>query len=465
MEITKNLLSKIGQAESATVEWKQSLSEINEIVETIAAFSNTEGGKVFVGVSNIGKISGVQIGKGTLENLANQISQHTDPKIHPRIAIRKITGKDVIVINVRKSSDRLTLAFGRPYIRVGRATMKMSKDEYERSVLEKHRDKIQFDSQICKEAALKDIDKAKVEWFLQKARETRGFDVPVKVSIREALEKLDLLHKNKLTNAAVLLFGKNPQKFFTQAGIRCGRLKGVSGGNFIDMKVIGGTIPEQRENAMKFIVEHMRHAVYFDANRRYDKWEYPLRALEEVVANALAHRDYFSNSDIQLSVYDDRIEIWNPGELPKPLTPDDLRRKHKSFPRNKLLAGKLFLIKHIEQWGMGTNRVIEDMKQYNLPEPDFRNLSGGFEVILAGPGKSFEKEIEKEKLHELNLNDRQQKAIDYMVKNGSVSRSEYMAINQVSHTVAHKELKELLEKRIVKTKGAGKYLKYELTQG
>ena len=394
----KKLFTLIGRAESETVEWKQSLSEINEIIETVAAFSNTKGGKVFVGVSNSGQITGIQIGKGAIENLANQIAQHTDPKIHPHISVRKIGGKEIIVIHVRRSYDKLTLAFSRPYIRVGKATMKMSKDEYERLILEKHKDKFQFDSQICKNASLKDIDKAKVQWFLGKARETRGFDIPAKVSIKEALERLDVLHKNKLTNTAVLLFSKNPQRFFAQTTIRCGRLKGVSGGNFIDMKVIGGTIPEQRENALKFIVEHIKHAVYFDANRRYDKWEYPLRALEEVIANALAHRDYFSNADVQLSIYDDRIEIWNPGELPKPLTPEDLKRKHKSFPRNKQLASRLFLIKHIEQWGMGTNRVVEDMKEYNLPEPDFHNLSGGFEVILRGPGKAFEKEIEKEKL-------------------------------------------------------------------
>jgi ATP-dependent DNA helicase RecG len=465
MKIIKNLSTPAGLTESSTVEWKQSLSEIKEIVETVAAFSNTEGGNVFAGVSNNGEIAGVQIGKGTLENLANQISQHTDPKIHPRISVRKTAGKEVVVIHVRKSIDGLTLAFGRPYIRVGKTTMKMSKDEYERLILEKHGDKFQFDFQPCKSAGLKDIDPGKVQWFLNKAREMRGFDIPSKISVKEALERLDLLYKNKLTNAAVLLFGKNPQKYFAQASIRCGRLKGVSGGNFIDMKVIGGTIPQQREDVMKFIVEHIKHAVYFDANRRYDKWEYPLRALEEVVANALAHRDYLSNADIQLSIYDDRIELWNPGELPKPLTPNDLKRKHKSFPRNKLLADKLFLIKHIEQWGMGTNRVVDDMKQSNLPEPDFHNITGGFEVILTGPGRSFEKDIEKEKLHELNLNKRQQKAVDYMAKNGSISRSQYMAMNRVSHTIAHQELKELLEKKIVRTTGAGKYLKYELTQG
>ena len=159
---------------------------------------------------------------------------------------------------------------------------------------------------------------------------------------------------------------------------------------------------------------HIKHAIFFDANRRYDRWEYPLRALEEVLNNSLAHRDYFSNAEIQLSIYDDRIEVWNPGELPKPLTLEDLRKNHKSILRNKVLADKLFLIKFIEQWGKGTNRIIDEMRQNNLTEPLFQNLSGGFEVTLIVPGKSFEKEIEKEKLHKLDINERQRKAIEYL---------------------------------------------------
>jgi ATP-dependent DNA helicase RecG len=213
---------------------------------------------------------------------------------------------------------------------------------------------------------------------------------------------------------------------------------------------------------MKFIAEHIRHAVYFDANRRYDRWEYPLRALEEVLTNALAHRDYFSNSDIQLAIYDDRIEVWNPGELPKPLTPEDLKRKHKSIPRNKLLAEQLFLIKYIERWGTGTNRVVDEMRQHNLPEPEFQNLSGGFEVALPGPGKRFEEEIEKEKLHRLEINERQKKALEYLKKKREITRQVYCKINNIGDTYAKKELNELIESRIIRRIGKGKNTYYVL---
>jgi Predicted transcriptional regulator containing an HTH domain and an uncharacterized domain shared with the mammalian protein Schlafen len=150
------------------------------------------------------------------------------------------------------------------------------------------------------------------------------------------------------------------------------------------------------------------------------------------------------------------------GELPKPLTPQDLKGKHKSIPRNKLLADRLFLIKFIEQWGKGTNRIIEEMKQSNLPEPEFLNLSGGFEVVLVGPGKSFEEEIEKEKLHTLEINERQRAAIEYIRKEKKITRQIYCRINNIGDTYAKKELKELIQKKMIRKIGKGRNIYYVL---
>lgn len=103
----------------------------------------------------------------------------------------------------------------------------MSKDEYERLILEKHRDKLYFDSQICKEATLGDIDKEKIRWFLRKAKVERSLDIDSSASSTEALKRLNLLIDNKPTNTAILMFGKNPQRFFIQSEVRCARFKGI----------------------------------------------------------------------------------------------------------------------------------------------------------------------------------------------------------------------------------------------
>jgi len=435
---------------------------MDAIVETAVAFANTEGGRVFIGVSPEGKVVGVQIGKGTIEKLVNQIAQHTDPKLHPKITLKNIDGKEVVVIEVKESHDRLVLAFGRPYKRAGRSTVKMTKDEYERLIFEKHKDKFQFDEAVCKGASLKDIDATKVSWFLDKAKEEKRLIVPAKTSVKDVLVRLNLLKGSKPNNTAILLFGRQPQKFFVQAKIRVARFKGSEGNDYLDMKVLEGTISDLREKALAFIAEHTKHAVFFDANQRFDKWEYPFRAPEEILNNALAHRDYWSNADTHLSIYDDHIEVWNPGELPKPLTPAMLKRKHLSIPRNRFLAERLFYIKYIEHWGKGTNRIVEAMREEKLSDPIFEELSGGLNVTLLGPGKAFVKAIEDQKLHKLNLNDRQKKAIEYLKAKGEISRKKYAEISGVSLRQVNKDLNDLLQKKVIVQIGMGRSTRYRV---
>jgi len=450
----------IGAAESMTIEWKPSLAQIHEIIEGVAAFANTEGGRILIGVSKTGNVLGVSIGKDTIENLTNRIAQHTEPKIHPRVTVTKVQGKEIIVIDVKESNDKLALASGRPYTRVGKSTRQMSKDEYESRILEKHKDKLHFDETICKRASLKDINARKVFWFMDKAKEEKRLIVPAKTTMKDVLARLHLIRSGKLTNAAILLFGKEPQKFFVQAKIRVARFKGTEGHDYLDMKVLEGTIPELREKALAFIAEHTKHAVFFDANQRYDKWEYPFRALEEILNNALAHRDYRSNADTHLSIYDDRIEVWNPGELPKPLTTAMLKGKHQSIPRNRFLAERLFYIKYIEHWGRGTNRIVEAMREEKLPDPIFEELSGGLNVTLMGPGKAFQKTIEDQKLHKLDLNERQKKAVAFIKQYGEISRKQYVDLVGISVRQANRDLKDLLDKKVIAPFGMGRSLKY-----
>lgn len=448
----------ISQGESETVEFKKSLNESKEIIKTISAFANTKGGRIFVGVSNYGNVPGVEIGKNTIERLTNQITQNTDPKAHPHIIIEKINDKQVIIIKVKESSDHLILAFGRPYRRVGKSTLQMSKDEYERSILEKHKDKLYFDSQICKEATLSDIDKEKIRWFLKKAKAERNLDINHTVFPSEALKRLNLLVDNKPTNTAILMFGKNPQRFFIQSEIRCARFKGIKAVKpFIDMKVIGGSICEQIDQAEKFILLNIKKAAWIEPGKveRQEKWEYPPDAIREAIINAIAHRDYNSSANVHISIFDDRIEIWNPGKLPPPLTPKDLKEEHKSIPVNPSLANLLFLIKYIERWGTGTNDIIKWCREEGLPEPIFKEVTGGFAVVL----RKFQI---PENLESLELNERQKKAIEYLKIHKNITRKIYIEINNISPRQANKDLNDLLEKRLIRKQGNGRATSYIL---
>ncbi len=447
----KNLICK---TESEIIEFKESTGEWKEIIETISAFSNTEGGKIIIGISKSGKLLCVEVGKDTIERLTNQISQNTDPKIHPRISIEKIKDKPIIIIEVKESSDHLVLAFGRPFKRVGKSTVRMSKDEYERLILEKHKEKLYFDSQICQEAGLKDIDETKVKGFLKKASFERRLEINPNITAKETLDKLSLTRNGEPTNAAILLFGKNPQKFFLQAETRCARFKGTKPLEFIDMKVFGGNIIDQREDILEFVKEHIKLHAEIKGTERVETWEYPIEAIREAITNAICHRDYRITGNVQVRIFDDRIEIWGVGPLPEPLTPEDLKRKHKSILRNPLIGKCFFLIKFIEEWGTGTNRIIEWCLKHGLPQPIFEEISGGLVVTLR-KYKISEDELEK-------LKERQRKVIEYLKAHKRISRSEYTKLTSCSERTAFRDLEELTKSRIIIRKGGGKKTYYEL---
>ena len=144
----------------------------------------------------------------------------------------------------------------------------------------------------------------------------------------------------------------------------------------------------------------------------------------------------------------------------KPLTPEQLKRKHRSIPRNRFLAERLYYIKYIEHWGQGTNRVVDVMREEKLPDPVFEEISGGLNVTLIGPGKSFEKTIEDQKLHKLDLNERQKKAVEYLQTHNFIDRRTYVALNKVSTKTAYFELSDLVDKEILLKKGDGRSVIY-----
>ncbi len=438
--------------ESDTVELKPSVSQLNEIVETVAGFANSKGGKIMIGVSNKGEIIGIEIGKSTLEKLVNTIKQNTEPKQYPKVATKTLGGKNFIEITISESKEKPVLAFGRAFKRVGKSTLKVDKDEHERMVLEKK--KVYFDAQICGGATITDIDEESVRKFLEKAITERRLNLSARVQIKEVLERLGLAVKNKMTNAAILLFGKNPQQYFLSAEVRCAIFKGIEPLEFIDMKVFGGNIINQREDAVEFVQKHIRLHAKIVGTERIETWEYPLEAIREAITNALCHRDYEISSNVQVRIFDDRMEIWGCGNLPKSLHVEDLKKKHNSVLRNPLLAKGFFLIKYIEHWGTGTNRIIKECVQHGLPEPLFEIFSGNVVVTL----RKFRINDEDIK----DLNERQKKAIEFIQQKGRITSREYCQVNEVVKDTANRDIQEMVKKGLLATEGTGKKIRYVL---
>ena len=448
----------IEAGESEITEFKTSLAEWRDVVETISAFSNRNGGRVFIGVADDCGIIGVDIGKNTIEKLANQIKQNTDPVIHPSIRVEEIGGKEggqVIVVDTIESEQKPILAFGRAFMRVGKSNQKLGYDEIRNLAIKTS--KIYWDERVCEDAGPEDIDEEKVRWFLKEARHDRGLDINENSPVVDALLRLKLLKAGKPTNGAVLLFAKDPQRRFIQSEVKCIRFKGVGvTGEMIDLRTVDGDAFDQLIEAEKFIFNNIALSAWIEEGKiqRQERWEYPPKAIREVLANAISHRDYETTSKVQVRIFDDRMEFWNPGRLPEGWTVETLRQVHESIPRNPAIAKQFFWVKYIEEVGTGTNKIIEWCIDWGLPEPEFEFTGTSLVVTL------WKSKLNEEYLDTLGLNERQRKAINYMKKHKKITSKEYAELFSITDRTARNDLKSLLDKKILIQRGTSKKLTY-----
>ena len=446
----KEIEKLTGKRENQKVEFKSKIDD--GLGKSICSFANTNDGIVLVGVSDSGGIIGID--KKHEREIAN-IAHTCKPSVYPKIEAVEIEGKNIFIVEIKKSNSLHSFK-NIAYKRIASHDKPLSPEEVIRFA--KDTGKIKWGEQICEAAGLEDIDEEKVKWFLRKAKAERNFYVEPETSIQEALERLKLIKNGNLTNAVILLFGKKPQKFFLQAETRCARFKGTEPVKpFIDMKVFSGNVIKQVDDALNFVLEHVPMAAWLVPGKvaREEKYAYPSDAVREAIVNAICHRDYESPGNVQVRVFDDRVEIWNPGQLPTDWTVERLKQKHESVPKNPLIADQFFLIKFIEKWGTGTNEMIRKCLDWGLPEPIFEFSGTSLVVTLKGC-------VLTEELDKLGLNERQKEIIAYLEKHKEITRPEYQKIFSIPERTANRELSKLVDLGIILKKGLGVRTYYAL---
>ena len=232
-----------------------------------------------------------------------------------------------------------------------------------------------FDASINTNASLSDIDERKVQSFINMAKLKRDYKLTLeKDGLLAVLMSLDLATDDgRVTNSALLLFGKNPQHFFRPSEVKCAQFYGVKVQKPAPYyQVFGGTIFEMCDQAVSFVMSHI-DARIGNHSEEDDGVEYeiPVAAVHEAIINAIVHRDYTSNASVQVMLFRDRLEIWNPGRLPIGLTTEKLKVKHKSIPVNPILAYPTYLAGYIERLGTGTNDLVETCVAKGLKAPEF----------------------------------------------------------------------------------------------
>lgn len=300
----------------------------------------------------------------------------------------------------------------------------------------------------------KDLKSETFDFFRKKGIKSNRLNDDVLTDSNELLlANLKLTEGKYLKRAALLLFHPDPEKFVTNAYIKIGYFESDSDLRYQDE--IHGNLFEQVEKTMDLLfTKYIKALISYDGIYRVETFEYPKEAIREALHNAIAHKDYTGATPIQISVYKDKIMIWNYGNLPENWTIDTLQKKHSSVPHNPDISNAFFRIGYIEAWGRGIRKMNEQCAKAGLPQPLYYYDSSGFWVV-------FRKDLfNEEDLQAKGLNPRQIKAIMYVKEKGKITNSEYQKINTVARQTATKDLNELtkvFKLLINKGFGAGSY--------
>ncbi|MDX9694251.1 MAG: ATP-binding protein [Bacteroidales bacterium] len=361
--------------ESQNIEYKEIWKD--EYLKWIAGFANASGGKLYLGINDSGIIVGIKNIKKLLEDIPNKIVSALG--IITEIKIQKKDNLNYLEIAISPSSVPISYK-GAYYLRSG-STIQELKATALHSFLLKRLGKT-WDDLPCDAATLEDIDISAVEYFFKKAIKSNRVSKDANAKeLTTILINLNLLTEGKLKNAAVLLFGKQPTRFFPGAIFKIGRF--VSGDDDLRFQdIIEGNIIEMADKVLEILKnKYLVSFIHYEGLQRIEKFELPVEALREAIFNAIVHKDY-TGAPIQLSVYQNRLLLWNEGRLPDGFTVKTLLEKHPSRPYNKTIADIFFKSGFIEAWGRGISKILNGFKEAGLPLPDFASTMGGILVTI-----------------------------------------------------------------------------------
>ena len=375
------------------------------LYDTLSAFSNQDnGGIIIFGISEDKDFATVGVYNAQdLQKKVTEQCKQMEPVIRPLFTVANYEGKTVVSaeipgvdVNERPVFYKGVGRIKGSYVRVGESDEQMS--EYEIYSYEAYRRKINDELRVLTKSEFTDVNKDEITLFLAKLRIKK----PNLAGLTEQknLALSGIFYDGELTLSGLMLFGLYPQALFPQfcitavvvPGYRIGDT-GEDNERFVDNKKIEGTIPQMIDGAIAFVLRNMREKTIIDRNgKRADKCEYPLKAIREIILNALIHRDYSihtENSPIRLMMFKDRIEVENPGGLYGRITLSSLG-KVGADTRNPYIASNLEIMIDTENRFSGIPTIINEMEKAELPPPVFENKRGVFKVTLFNDKKAIE---------------------------------------------------------------------------
>ena len=437
-------------AESQNIEYKSIWKD--EYLKWICGFANAQGGNIFIGKGDNGNIVGVNNATKLLEDLPNKITAVLG--IVTEVNLHETAQGNCIEIVVQPQPNPVNYK-GQYYLRMGSTMQELKGAALDKFLLGKQGK--HWDSVLIPNITIDALKAETFDFFRRKGAKSGRLDDEVLTDSNELLlNNLKLTEDNCLKRAALLLFHPDPEKFVTNAYVKIGYFESDSDLRFQDE--VHGNLFEQVEKTMDLLfTKYIKAMISYDGIYRIETFEYPKEAVREALHNAIAHKDYTGATPIQISVYKDKIMIWNFGELPANWTIDTLQKKHSSIPHNPDISNAFFRIGYIEAWGRGIRKMNEQCAAAGLPAPQYYYESSGFWVV-------FRKDLfNEEDLRAKGLNERQIKAVLFVKDKGRITNKEYQELNQVSKRTATNDLSELVEAfNVFKQQGASVSTYYEM---
>ncbi|MDQ2994213.1 MAG: putative DNA binding domain-containing protein [Pseudomonadota bacterium] len=416
------------QDESQSFERKKSTANLKNIFQTLCAFLNGDGGILASGITDDGELVGQDVSDKTKREIGLEIAKIT-PFSNSAIEIFYLpltgTSKHIIVFHVTTDSTKRPYLYnGRPFVRIQSDTLPMPIEHYQQLTMSNSQFNDRWEDQPLTDVSITDLDTDEILSTIKEGvlsgRIPEGYTTQ---DPEKALSHLGLIADGKITRAAVILFGKQPESIFPQCLLRLARFKGNDKAEFIDNKQVHGNIFKLIRAALSFANMHLPIAGTFTSNsaQRNDQPLFPIPVLREAITNAICHRDYsYIGGSISMAIYDDRLEIWNYGLLPPGLLIANLGKINQSIPRNRRIANVLYYHKLFESWGRGIQLIIDGCTAVGHPSPIYSQNTGG--ILLTMP--SVKLPHVNKKITSRELTDRQQEILYLLEKNSAMSTKE-----------------------------------------
>ena len=478
------LIEEILKGENEKIEFKGN-AKTNTYIKTVVAFANGNGGKIVFGVKDNGEIVGVENEFEVMDGIINAISDSCYPMIVPDISLHTLENKTVILVEIEGGKKKPYYLKSKgmqkgTYIRSG-ATTRIIEEDYVLKELVLEGENKYFDQQVCHGESVSDEEIEKFcEWLEKLARKNSENDTEIRKITRNTLLSWKVLEEKNgrifPTNAYILLSGK--ENWEVSRKIQCGVFKGETRSIFVDKKEFEGSIIMQLEKAYQYVLEKINLGSDIVGIYRVDKYEIPPKSIREVIANAVIHRSYLEPNDIQVALYDNRLEITSPGML---LSGVNVKRMKEGYSklRNRAIASVFAYVNIIEKWGSGIPRIMNEIREYGLQEPEFIIFENDFRVNIyrksynitqstqgstQGKTNTTQAIFKKEKLDVKNLTETDKTIINTIINNPEMSQKQIAdnlnwTVNKVKYY-----MKKFKQKNILRYEGTSQNGKWEIQE-